>query len=193
MIIKEKKKLVLLGAIETDTGIEDDITIYHHYGFDVVTLYKTWGETYDLLKDEVSDDKEGYVIRFKNGFRMKIKGREYIRLHEILTETSNRDIWECLKNNQTLDEILDNVPDEFYDWVKSTVANLQTQFDTIKLEVENDFKVLVNKKEYAEKIKDNKNQHFLFKRLDSYSKQYDDMIWDSIYPPYSKPFSNDNN
>ena len=189
---KGEEKLVLLGAIETDTGIEDDITIYTHYGFDVVTLYKTWGETYDLLKAEVSDDKEGYVIRFKNGFRMKIKGREYIRLHEILTETSNRDIWECLKNNQTLDEILDNVPDEFYDWVKSTVANLQTQFDTIKLEVENDFKVLVNKKEYAEKIKDNKNRHFLFKRLDSYSKQYDDMIWDSIYPPYSKPFSNDN-
>ena len=51
----------------------------------------------------------------------------------------------------------------------------------------------LNKKEYAEKIKDNKNQHFLFKRLDSYSKQYDDMIWDSIYPPYSKPFNNYNN
>jgi RNA ligase len=185
-----EEKLVLIGAIETDTGIEDDITIYSHYGFDVVTLYKTWGETYDLLKKEIPNDKEGYVIAFKNGFRMKIKGVEYIRLHQILTETSSRDIWECLKNNKSLDEILDEVPDEFYTWVKETVNGLQTQFDSIKLEVENEFKELINKKEYADKIKDNKNRHFLFKRLDSYSQQLDDMIWDSIYPPYTKPFTN---
>ena len=36
-------------------------------GFRVVMLYKTWGEGYDLLKEEISNDREGYVIRFKNG------------------------------------------------------------------------------------------------------------------------------
>lgn len=188
---KNDEKLVLLGAIETETGIEDDVSIYFHYGFDVVNCHNSINESYDTLKTKISDDKEGYVICFKNGFRMKIKGSEYLRLHRILTETSNRDIWECLKNNKSLDQILDDVPDEFYDWVKMTVSDLQNQFDTIKLSVETEFRELINKKEFAEKVKDNKNKHFLFKRLDTYSSLYDEMIWDSIYPKYSKPFSNE--
>lgn len=188
----DEEKLVLLGAIETKTGIEDNISIYFHYGFEIVTLYKTWGEGYDLLKEEISKDKEGYVIRFKNGFRMKIKGDEYVRLHRILTNISNRDIWEYLKDNKPFDELLEKVPDEFNDWVKETVTNLQNKFDTIKISVENDFKELINKKEFAEKIINNPNKSFLFKRLDSYSNQLNDMIWDSIYPTYSKPFKKEN-
>lgn len=188
---KGEEKLVLLGAIETATGIEDDISIYYHYGFDVVMLYKTWSESYDLLKEEISNDREGYIIKFKNGFRMKIKGNEYIRLHMILTNISNRDIWEYLKDNKPFDELLEKVPDEFNDWVKETVKDLQNKFDTIKFDVENEFKELINKKEFAEKIEDNPNRSFLFKRLDSYSNQLNEMIWNSIYPTYSKPFKKD--
>jgi len=187
----EEEKLVLLGAIETKTGIEDDISIYYHYGYDIVTTYKTQNGGYDSLKGGISKDKEGYVIRFKNGFRMKIKGDEYVRLHRILTNVSNRDIWEYLKLNKSFDELLEKVPDEFNDWVKETVSDLQNKFDTIKISVENDFKELINKKEFAEKIINNPNKSLLFKRLDSYSNQLNDMIWDSIYPAYSKPFKKD--
>ena len=76
---------------------------------------------------------------------------------------------------------------------KKTKNDLQNKFDTIKSNVENDFKELINKKEFAEKIKDNPNRSFLFKRLDSYSNQLNEMIWDSIYPTYSKPFKKDEN
>ena len=124
---------------------------------------------------------------------MKIKGDEYKRLHRIITNISNRDIWEYLKDNKPFDEILDKVPDEFYNWVKDTKENLQTQFDKIKIDIENEFKELINKKEFAEKIKDNPNRSFLFKRLDSYSPQLNEMIWNSIYPTYSKPFKKDEN
>lgn len=190
-----EEKLVLLGSIQTNTGEEYDIhnNNYEDLGFELVTTYKTWGETYDLLKEEISKYKEGYVIRFKNGFRMKIKGDEYVRLHRILTNISNRDIWEYLKNDKPFDELLEKVPDEFNDWVKETVKDLQNKFNSIKNTVETDFKELINKKEFAEKIKDNPNRSFLFKRLDSYSNQLNDMIWDSIYPTYSKPFKKDEN
>jgi RNA ligase len=184
--------LVLLGAFETKSGVEisrDELEKLD--GFEIVTTYKTWGEGYDLLKEEISKDKEGYVIRFKNGFRMKIKGEEYVRLHKILTNISNRDIWEYLKEGKPLDELLEKVPDEFYNWVKDTVSDLQNKFDTIKNNVELEFKELINKKEFAEKIIENPNKSFLFKRLDSYSNQLNDMIWDSIYPTYSKPFKNE--
>jgi RNA ligase len=190
----DEEKLVVLGGVHTETGDEiPDSSLFwmQDAGFEVVTTYKTWGEGYELLQEEISKDREGYVIRFKNGFRMKIKGDEYKRLHKILTGISNRDIWEILKEGKSFDEILDKVPDEFYDWVKGTAQNLQNQFDTIKVDIENEFKELVNKKEFAEKIKDNPNRSFLFKRLDSYSSQLNEMIWHSIYPSYSKPFKNE--
>ena len=189
-----EEKLVVIGCIHTETGEEiPDSSLFwtQDSGFEVVTTYKTWGEGYDLLKEEISKNKEGYVIRFKNGFRMKIKGDEYVRLHRILTNVSNRDIWEYLKDGKPFDELLEKVPDEFNDWVKETIKDLQNKFDTIKSNVENDFKELINKKEFAEKIKDNPNRSFLFKRLDSYSNQLNEMIWDSIYPTYSKPFKKD--
>ena len=192
----DEEKLVVIGAIHTETGEEiPDSSLFwtQESGFEIVTTYKTWGEGYDLLKEEISKDKEGYVIRFKSGFRMKIKGDEYVRLHRILTNISNRDIWEYLKDGKSFDELLEKVPDEFNDWVKDTVKDLQGQFDKIKLDVENEFKELINKKEFAEKIKDNPNRSFLFKRLDSYSNQLNEMIWNSIYPAYSKPFKKDEN
>jgi RNA ligase len=98
-----------------------------------------------------------------------------------------------LKNDKPFDELLEKVPDEFNDWVKETIKDLQNKFDSIKNTIEADFKELINKKEFAEKIKDSPNRSFLFKRLDSYSNQLNDMIWDSIYPTYSKPFKKDEN
>jgi hypothetical protein len=56
---------------------------------------------------------------------MKIKGSEYVRLHKILTNISNRHIWECLKDKKPLDEIIEKVPDEFYNWVKETKENFE--------------------------------------------------------------------
>jgi RNA ligase len=190
-----EEKLVLLGSIQTNTEEEYNIhnENYEDLGFEIVTTYKTWGEGFDLLQEEISKDKEGYVIRFKNGFRMKVKGEEYKRLHRILTNISNRDIWEYLKDEKPLDDILDKVPDEFYDWVKETESNLKNQFNTIKTSVELEFKEMINKKEFAEKIVNNPLKSLLFKRLDSYSPQLDKMIWDLIYPSYSKPFKKDEN
>jgi len=199
--------LVLLGMINTKTG--DEVNIHNGYedvrfknmisniGFRVVMLYKTWGEGYDLLKDEISNDREGYVIRFKNGFRMKIKGEEYKRLHRILTNVSNRDIWEYLKDDKPLDEILNKVPDEFYNWVKETKDNFLHQFKTIDIDYTYTFKTLINingiteRKKFADYAKSYKNSSILFAMLDN--KDYKQIIWKLIYPTYSKPFKKDEN
>ena len=113
---KGEEKLVVLGVIHTETGNEvpdSSLFFMQEGGWELVTVYKTWGEGYDILKEEISKDKEGYVLRFRSGFRMKIKGEEYVRLHRILTNISNSDIWEYLKDGKSFDEILDKVPDEF--------------------------------------------------------------------------------
>lgn len=192
-----EEKLVVIGGIHTETGEEiPDSSLFwtQDSGFEVVTTYKTWGEGYDLLKEEISKDKEGYVIRFKNGFRMKIKGEEYKRLHKILTNISNRDIWEYLKDNKSFDEILDKVPDEFYDWVKETARDLTMRFENI----DNDYNDIFNsifsltesKKDFAEKAKRYPHSSILFAMYDG--KPTHKIIWKLLYPNYSKPFKKDN-
>ena len=182
--------LILLSAFDTKSGIEISRTELEKLEgeWELVREYKTGDKDDTILKDMISNDSEGFVIRFRDGFRMKIKGEEYIRLHRIITNVSTRDVWEYLKENKPFDELLDKVPDEFYTWVKDTKESLENQFNEIKLKVEKEFRTLINKKEYAEKIKDNPIKHLLFKRLDSYSQEMDKIIWDMVYPEYSKPF-----
>jgi len=191
-----EEKLVVIGGIHTDTGEEiPDSSLFwtQDSGFEVVTTYKTWGEGYDLLKEEISKDKEGYVIRFKNGFRMKVKGEEYKRLHRILTNISNRDIWEYLKEGKPFDEILDKVPDEFYNWVKDTARDLTVKFEDIDDEYNNIFNsifsLIETKKEFAEKAKQYPHSSLLFAMYDG--KQTHKIIWKLLYPNYSKPFKKD--
>ena len=196
----DEEKLVVLGAFHTESGMEiPDSSLFwtQDSGFEVVTTYKTWGEDWDMLKKEISNSKEGYVIRFKNGFRMKIKGEEYKRLHKILTNISNRDIWEYLKEGKPLDEMLDKVPDEFYDWVKKTKANFENQFKTIDLEYRLIYKNIKennnisDKKIFAHYALSYSNSSILFAMFDN--KEYKHMIWKMIYPSYSKPFKKDEN
>jgi RNA ligase len=206
---KGEEKLVLLGAIHTETSNEvPDSSLFftQESGFELVTIYKTWGEGYDLLKEEISKDREGYVIRFKSGFRMKIKGDEYVRLHKILTNISNRDIWEYLKDNRPFDELLDRVPDEFNNWVKTTVRDLKYScfqlreragklHDGFRYGKFGDRDPEPSKKEFAEFVmKQQEVLHaIMFAMWDRNNEKVDSIIWKIVKPEYSKPFKNDEN
>jgi RNA ligase len=217
--------LILLSIIETET--EEEIKIYHsdeyvgkirflnmmtNLGFKIVKKYDGIND-YSTLKSIVSNNAEGFVIRFKNGFRMKIKGDEFCRLHRILTNISNRSIWEYLSENKPLDDIIEKVPDEFYKWVKDTVKDFEDKFETILGTVITDYwdidKVLNEEqlklgddlvydereysKRYAEEAFKKTYPHLLF----SYRKETlnpintHKAIWLKLYPDYQKPFKND--
>ena len=195
----DEEKLVVLGAFHTESGMEiPDSSLFwmQDDGFEIVTTYNG-DEGYDLLQEKISKDKEGYVIRFKNGFRMKIKGDEYKRLHRILTNISNRDIYEYVKEGKPLDEILDKVPDEFYNWVKETKEHFELQFKTIDLEYNLIFKNITernnikDKKTFAHYALSYSNSSILFAMYDN--KDYKHMIWKVMYPKYSKPFLKNEN
>jgi hypothetical protein len=187
--------VVLLGAYGTYDCNEVNIqTDHYHTHFNVVLKYKTWGEGFDDLKREIPSSKEGYVIRFRNGMRMKIKGDEYVRLHRILTNFSTTDIWELLRTGGNMNEFLDRVPDEFDNWVKMTMMELEAGFENIKFRSSIDFEYYKgesngDKKEFALAIKDNEYRSILFSMWDG--KSYEDTIWKMIKPKWSKPFRKD--
>ena len=126
---------------------------------------------------------------------MKIKGDEYVRLHRILTNISNRDIWEYLKDEKPFDELLEKVPDEFNNWVKETIRDLTVRFDNINNEYSEIYENLksrnLDRKEFAIRAKEYRHSNILFNMLDG--KEHKQNIWKITYPTYSKPFKNENN
>jgi RNA ligase len=147
------------------------------------------------LKSLNTNNSEGFIFRFHpSNFRMKVKFEDYIRLHRIITGVSNIAIWEHLMENKSFDEILEKVPDEFYDWVKDTINTLETQY----VMIENEYKVIYNKikgeyntddkKVFAAHAKLYKYPSILFNM--NTGKNYSEFIWKIIRPVFSKPFSN---
>ncbi len=199
----DEEKLVVLGAYNNETGKEVAIDEMVNEGWDIVNRYDGVND-YTKLKKMISNDSEGYVIRFSGGMRMKIKGDEYVRLHRILTNFSTKDIWELLKNGEPLEPFLERVPDEFDKWVKAVVMNLRYSFysideragklhDGFRYGKYNDKEVEPTKKEFAEYTKQFPKElsAVMFKMWDK--KPYDHLIWSMIKPKYEKPFKNEDN
>ena len=193
----DTEKLVLLGAIETFTGEEIP---YSGIGENLerFELVRKWSNKKSISELAKENDliREGYVLRFSNGYRVKVKFEEYCRLHKIITNVSNIDIWEKLKDGLPLNEILDKVPDEFYGWVKNTENRLREEFQDTLGDSE---KILYSirkklgdseRKVYAEEIKKNINPGILFNLLDG--KNPDQVIWKLVRPKWAKPFREDN-
>lgn len=191
-----KRDLVLLGVIETSSGLEmlhEDLVGYYSKYFNIVPKLKikTFKELNDLRElDE--DNREGFVIRFESGFRIKMKLAEYCRLHAIITNVSNLTVWEHLMNGYDFDELIDRVPDEFYSWVKKTINELTYEFNEIERNSLKEFVRIVhingitNRKEFAEEAKKSEYVSILFSMYDR--KEYNTIIWKRIRPVYSRPF-----
>ena len=198
------EELVVLSMVSNANGKELDydsmLSINEVSGFPTIKKYDGITD-YDTLKDKINGNREGYVIRFKNGFRIKIKGEEYVRLHRILTGFSNVDIWEYLKDGKNIDELLDRVPDEFDKWVKTTIKDLKygcfqlretagKLHDGFRYGKFGDRDPEPSKKEFAEFVmKQQEVLHaIMFAMWDHNNEKVDDIIWKLVKPKYSKPF-----
>jgi RNA ligase len=191
--------LILLAVINNETGEEwsyaEMETFANAWGLRLVKQYAV--ETFNLesLKQVQEVGKEGFVIRFDNGLRVKMKFEEYVRLHRIITGVSSKTIWELLKDNKPLDEILDQVPDEFYTWVKQTAKDLQREYNLIVLYCKIFLAYipdLTNAEEcgiladVAKRIQKDEHASVLFAMWKD--KPFDQIIWKLVKPQYTRPF-----
>ena len=188
--------LVMLGAIHIEKGFELDIHEweFEDLGFRLVKRYDGVDD-FETIKTSIKDDDEGYVVLFKSGFRMKIKGDEYCRLHSIITKISSRDIWKYLKDDLPMTLLLEHVPDEFDKWVKEQIDMMKKSYAMIESRVVHTYKSEIlsqgykTRKEYAMKILtyDKGLRGIFFNMLDE--RDYSALIWEKLYPKYSKPFT----
>lgn len=180
--------LVLLAVRETKSGREEKLQNVD-LPFPKVGKIDWDGELADLTKRE-GENKEGFVIRYESGLRLKIKFSEYVRLHKLVTGVTSKVIWERLKSGEGVEEMLSRVPDEFYGWVKQTKDKLEKEFDEVEKRVEfivGEARKLETRKDQAGLIRgSNKYSGVAFAMLDG--KNYQKIIWDIVRPVTAKPF-----
>ena len=191
----DDEKLVLLGTFNKD-GKELDVEMWGQWGFDVVKKYDGIND-YKQLKEMVKNDQEGFVVKFSNGDRIKVKGVEYLRLHKIMTNVTTTGIWEYLKNGEDVMELLKDVPDEFYKKIQNYVKELRygyfqisedagKKFDYKMYGKYNDQEPITDRKEFAEWVL-TQPKHLsgiLFRMFDK--KDYSEIIWNLIRPEFKK-------
>jgi len=179
------KDIFLLTVVDNETG-KDEI---EDIGFPIVEEYGS--VSFDELKKLNKNNEEGYVIKFDNNFRMKIKFEDYVRLHKIVTGISSKDIWEILKYKKNYFDLLKDVPDEFHNWFRNTITTLQKNYKDAEDDCKNIFEKIdrnLSRKEIASIFLQHKKYYgVLFLMLDN--KNYDEIIWDIVKPKYEKAFS----
>lgn len=192
--------LVLLDIVHSETGTTDWTNDVHGWPGPRVKKYPDTSIT-DLLAAPQPANAEGYVLRFDTGERVKIKHDEYVRLHRILTGVSTKTVWEYLKDGLDLSELLDKVPDEFYEWVKAEAAKLRDQFTAIERQAKSDFGIAHDAVHVTRDIKSEREfrkafagyamrspySDILFKIMDG--KDYTEAIWKRLKPDYERPFN----
>lgn len=174
--------LILLAAIHIETG-QDAILSEVMSHWTGRTVEKWENETFESLMAKPSFNREGYVLLYGDGTRIKVKFDEYVRLHKILTGITERTIWEFLSTKMNIDRMAEYIPDEFFKWMKDVALRLETEFSEIEkecLRVYSGLDLFAARKEQAEKIDKHKYKHIIFKMLDQ--KPYANMIWQLIYP-----------
>lgn len=170
--------IFLIAAIPTHK-LEHEYHI-HLYGnhFNIVKSYdgvKDW----TLLREVFSgDNREGFVIKFSSGFRIKLKYEEYKRLHSIKTGFTEKMVFKLLRDgdydsiNEAM-ELFDEEQKPFYQSLIDKVESYYNEIKTISLnEYRDDFET---DKDAALYIKTCTYPHVLFYMRKGYD--YNALIW----------------
>jgi hypothetical protein len=187
--------LILLSRIETKNGVEiyfDDLVGYYSKYFNVVKKIKL-KETNDIfdLKTQNIENKEGYVIRFENGFRFNIIFEEYEKIKLLINNISKLTIWNYLKNGMGIEDIMNKIPNNYHSIIQNEKNNFNFSYNEIEKSALKEFyriyhiNEIKNRKEFSIEATKSKYMLILYQMFDK--KNYDDIIWEQIKPKNSEP------
>lgn len=142
---------------------------------------------YDIdLRGDIpfEENTEGYVARFGNGFRVKVKSPTYLRIHRLLNYLSPKGVIELIRGSEygaTVKQLPDSIACDFDD-VRAHVQGMYNEIFTRAHENLNEMLTRLgkhaNRKVYAEWIQlyvHNAETGFVFALLDD--KDIEDKIW----------------
>lgn len=150
-------ELVLLGARDRFTGEElsyrECETIAEHYGFTQVMTH-TFDSIESILAAAVALDanQEGWVLRYSDNSRFKVKGDAYKLAHKMLTGISFKWVLEAVATG-VYEQAIETVPDEFLTTIKGYKAEIDGTVHATQLQIHEawlDGFMLTERKEFAQ-------------------------------------------
>lgn len=178
-----RKDAVLLAAIETKTGKELEWSDLERTGFSLPTKYDYLD--YKGIKALNWENNEGFIIRFANSFRMKIKFENYIRLYSVIIGINTVKIWELLKEDKK--HLISNLPDETWEWCDKIAEELERAYKEKEEEIKIKFESIhfegITRSEFAKEALLHKDcRHVLFTFFDNQEERTKGYIWDMVKP-----------
>jgi len=125
--------VVLLGAYDPD-GIEYEydwlIIIAKRLGCRLMKLYP-FNEPIDVVKhaEHLTKDEEGFVLRWPNGYRLKVKGEEYLKIHRAISGLTPLEVWRRMLACEDMNIYRKHLPEELW-------ADFDQIFDILRDEYE---------------------------------------------------------
>ena len=109
-------------VVSTGTVLGLSTAKRHHFGSvsELLAVAKT------LPRSE-----EGFVLRFANGLRLKVKGDEYKRIHALISGLTPLAMWEAMASRTDMQTIRRDLPEEFWGDFDSIVAILNAQLTAL--------------------------------------------------------------
>ena len=85
----------------------------------------------DLLDKAKTIDcnQEGWVLHFDNGFRLKIKGDQYCRVHRMISNCTPLAVWDMIRHKENIDEVKKELPEEFHHDLDIIRCKIEAQFE----------------------------------------------------------------
>jgi len=186
-----KEDLVLLAAYNRLTGEEYDreyvAQIADQFGF---TLVRSWDKNYfgwcrGTLKQTPGNELEGFVIRFSDGLRVKIKSEDYFRRAKIRQGLTPLGIWREMVRGRIPETFWKIVDTEFHDEANSIYLPLKRKYNQTEDEIYSDFaqiKDASNRQAFASLAKRTKYPSAMFSLLDNKYDSIDSLIMKLIRP-----------
>lgn len=193
-----KEELVMIGmryigdkVTENDDALYGDLRIEsQNLGMNIARSYShTFEEMLDM-KERISAQTEGWVIKFTNGKRVKIKGREYLDVHRIMHGLSVKAKYKAWSEDRLNDYIM-KLPEEYRDELEAFQEYIEVNKEAVMMLYQmyycNAVKNSENDKEFAQYVSmnfDKKIQKFIFRAKNNEGKIDEDYLKYTMYKNY---------
>jgi RNA ligase len=90
------------------------------------------------LQKTLPAQKEGFVVKFMNGLRVKFKTEEYVRMNRILNSMNIKTVWEAMENGKVALHYMMSVPEEIREEAEKYKTELEAQFEEVLKEADHE-------------------------------------------------------
>lgn len=142
--------IFLLAVIDNNTGIDYDISKWNNI-FKCTTKYDGFDD-YTKIRDAFSgENREGFVIKFKSGFRMKLKFAEYWKLHFLKSGFTEKQILQYLidDDKDSIDKALEMFDEEHQIYYNRIIDKFKERYNSILDKAKSQYREFDNDKDAA--------------------------------------------